>query len=448
MLRKQTGKSISIRKTVSVMAFFLLAVAALLLIATSRISREYAHLNENMEDYKHWQKDVYDLQSGSDYLTEQARCFVVTGDRVYLDNYCREVNVDRRRENAVEEVRRLMGETEAYASLVKAMEASTDLMDRERYAMRLAIAGFGLEFSAFPSEVRDVELSDVDLARSPQNQRETACLLVCDAVYNGKKQAIASSIRECAVDGQIEKSQLRAAAEMKKTILQQRIMIGASIAALTGILLLFMQMVVCPLLKAVNYIRKGQPIPVEGSEEFRFLAREYNAAHQTNVNQMQELAYEATHDNLTGVYSRNGYESIRQSVDWSKCALVLFDLDQFKRVNDGYGHKMGDRVLARTARVIQNAFRAQDSVCRIGGDEFAVIMVSVSTDLEDIICNKVRHINEELSHPEDGIPGIRISSGAACGAMFPDFETLFQEADSALYRIKNQGGGSCEVVKG
>ena len=234
---------------------------------------------------------------------------------------------------------------------------------------------------------------------------------------------------------------------MKKTILQQRIMIGATILAMIAITLMFMRMVVGPLLKAVTYIRRDQELPVEGAAEFRFLVREYNAAHRSNADQKQELAFEATHDNLTGVYNRNGYDSIRQSVDWSTSALVLFDLDQFKSVNDKFGHAMGDRVLARAAKTIQNAFRAKDFVCRIGGDEFAVIMVSITTQSGQVIRDKVRRINEELGRPADGMPGIHISSGAAFGALIPDFDTLFHEADAALYRIKNQGVGDCEVVQ-
>ena len=444
-----TTNGVSIRKALIYMIAFILAVSVLLLITTGSVSSRYASLNVNMESYKQWQRDASSLQTGSDYLTEQVRSFVITGDRAYLDSYFEEANVTRRRDHAIESARRLMGETEAYTSLVSAMDESVDLMNREYYAMRLAIAGYGLDAASFPQELQAVALTDRDLADSPEAQRETARLMLYDEAYRSKKQAITGSVQACldALDAEIEASQTRIQQGMQRTILQQRIMIGATILAMIAITLMFMRMVVGPLLKAVTYIRRDQELPVEGAAEFRFLVREYNAAHRSNADQKQELAFEATHDNLTGVYNRNGYDSIRQSVDWSTSALVLFDLDQFKSVNDKFGHAMGDRVLARTAKTIQNAFRAKDFVCRIGGDEFAVIMVSITTQSGQVIRDKVRRINEELGRPADGMPGIHISSGAAFGALIPDFDTLFHEADAALYRIKNQGVGDCEVVQ-
>lgn len=445
---KNKERRVSIRKTLIYLIAFMLIASALLLIATYRVSTVYSNLNENVANYTQWQRDANNLQVGSDYLTEQVRCFTVTGDRTYLDAYFEEAEVTRRRDNAVEGVRRLMGETEAYDALVNALGESVDLMNREYYAMRLAISGFGLDPAAFPQAVQAVALSDADLAAPPEQQRETARLMVCDEIYHAKKQTITDDIQACiaAMDAEMETRQEAARNGVKNTILLQRTMIGASIAVTVVTILLFMKLIVWPLLKAVTYIQKDQSIPVEGADEFRFLVREYNAAYEMNAAQKKELAYEATHDNLTGIYNRNGYESILQSVDWNSCALVLFDLDQFKPVNDLYGHKMGDRVLARTAKTIQNAFRAQDFVCRIGGDEFAVIMVSVSVDAGDMIREKVRRINEELLRPQDDLPSIHISSGAAFGALIPDFDELFRVADAALYRVKNRGGGDCEIV--
>ena len=444
----QNEKSVSIRKALIYMFALMLIVSVLLLIATGSVSTVNSDLNKNIASYKQWQKDANNLQIGSDYLTEQVRSFVVTGERTYLDNYFEEANVTRRRDHAVEGVRRLMGETEAYKLLSGAMAESLDLMNREYYAMRLAVAGFGLDPSAFPAEVRDAALSAEDLAASPEKQRETARSMVYDEIYHGKKQAITANIQEClaAMDAELEESQKAAQNKMGSTILQQRIMIVVTIAAMIATILMFMRMVVWPLLNAVVFIQKDQPIPVEGAEEFRFLAREYNAAYRINIEQKQELAYEATHDVLTGVYNRNGYDSIRKKIDWNHNALVLFDLDKFKSVNDCYGHTMGDRVLERAAKTIQNAFRAQDHVCRIGGDEFAVIMDSVTIDSGDIISEKVRSINEELLRPKDGVPPIHISSGAAFGALSPDYDKMFHEADAAMYRVKNNGGGGCEIV--
>ena len=177
---KPTTNGVSIRKALIYMIAFILAVSVLLLITTGSVSSRYASLNVNMESYKQWQRDASSLQTGSDYLTEQVRSFVITGDRAYLDSYFEEANVTRRRDHAIESARRLMGETEAYTSLVSAMDESVDLMNREYYAMRLAIAGYGLDAASFPQELQAVALTDRDLADSPEAQRETARLMLYD----------------------------------------------------------------------------------------------------------------------------------------------------------------------------------------------------------------------------------------------------------------------------
>lgn len=445
--QKSDGKKVSIRIIIVIMVIVALVISVLLLTATFKVATGYSNLNVNMNDYTKWQQDANNLQIGSDYLTEQVRCFVVTGKREYLDNYFIEANVTHRRDNAVESVRKLMGDTDAYRSLVNAMAESVDLMNREYYAMRMAIEGYGLELSEYPQVVQKVKLSSQDQKASAEEQRETARTMVFDDIYHSKKVAITDNIQKCldAMDTEMEKRQREAQHSMQNTLQMQRVLIAAMILTIIITILLFMLLVVTPLLRAVTFIQKDESLPVAGSREFQFLANEYNAMHRTNASQKEELAYEASHDILTGVYNRNGYDAIQQSVDWDECALVLFDLDRFKPINDNFGHKMGDRVLARTARVIQNAFRAQDYVCRIGGDEFAVIMVNVRTDSGELIRDKVHRINDELSRPEDDIPGIHVSSGAAYGALISDFDALFREADAALYRIKNGGGGDCEV---
>ncbi len=447
--RNQEYQNVSIRSVIIIVILVMLVISALLLTATYNADAGYSRLSVNMEEYVQWQRDASDLQIGSDYLTEQVRCFVVTGERQYLDNYFTEANETRRRDKAVEGVRKLMGETEAYESLVSALGESVDLMNREYYAMRLAVSAYGYDLKDFPPEIQAVELSAADAGASATEQRETARMMVFDEIYHAKKEAISGDIQACldAMDAEMETRKTATQTEMNRILSQQRVMIAAAILTFAAAIGLFVLLVVRPLLRAVTYIQRDQPLPVEGSKEFQFLAREYNIMHETNQEQKKELAYEATHDNLTGVYNRNGYDSIQRNVDWDTSTLVLFDLDRFKPVNDNYGHKMGDRVLERAAKVIQNAFRAQDYVCRIGGDEFAVIMTHVGADSGALIREKVDKINEELLRPVDDIPAIHVSCGVAYGANYENFDKLFHEADAALYRVKRDGGCGCEICE-
>jgi diguanylate cyclase (GGDEF)-like protein len=210
-------------------------------------------------------------------------------------------------------------------------------------------------------------------------------------------------------------------------------------------LLVTLMLMVNPLLQSIIYIRAEKPLPIKGSKEFQVLAKTYNLMFEANRERKEQLAFEATHDRLTEVYNRNGYDFICKNTDWDSAALILFDLDRFKPINDTYGHKMGDMVLARVARTISNAFRSQDYVCRIGGDEFAVIMVHTDPGSADLIRKKVDSINKSLSASQDGIPPVHLSCGAAYGVLIKDYDKRFKAADAALYRVKNSGGSGCEV---
>ena len=160
---------------------------------------------------------------------------------------------------------------------------------------------------------------------------------------------------------------------------------------------------------------------------------------QSSLKSQEKLAYEATHDNLTGLYNRRGYDFLIQNIDWETSALILLDLDDFKKVNDEHGHDVGDIVLKRAANAIMKSFRSQDFVCRIGGDEFAVIMVHSYVGLTDLIRRKVDTMNEVLAQGDETIPAVTVSVGVAFGHQDQEKEALFKQADEALYRAKDMG---------
>ena len=121
--------------------------------------------------------------------------------------------------------------------------------------------------------------------------------------------------------------------------------------------------------------------------------------------------------------------------------LMIIDLDKFKEVNDKYGHDVGDKVITKAAKIIQNSFRTQDYVCRIGGDEFAVIMIRSDSSMKNLITRKVNLINEKIgtAEEEEGIPSISCSVGVAFGRVGLSVSDLFKRADSALYNTKKSG---------
>lgn len=131
--------------------------------------------------------------------------------------------------------------------------------------------------------------------------------------------------------------------------------------------------------------------------------------------------------------------------DRSSFALILADVDVFKQINDTCGHDTGDRILKRVAALLHTTFRSIDYVCRIGGDEFAVIMVDMSRELYYTITNKIAEINGLLAVPEDGLPAVSLSAGVAFSDENGFCGSLFRAADSALYTAKAHGRCGCSV---
>ena len=154
---------------------------------------------------------------------------------------------------------------------------------------------------------------------------------------------------------------------------------------------------------------------------------------------LAHLDYKASHDELTGVLNRAGYELLLSGIDCENTYMIMLDVDNFKTINDTCGHETGDRVLVRLARVLKKHFRSEDFICRIGGDEFVIFMVNTTKAQYDLVAAKMKEISHELFESNDGLPSITISVGISHGSEFPDAAAWFDEADEAMYRAKQRG---------
>jgi diguanylate cyclase (GGDEF)-like protein len=155
----------------------------------------------------------------------------------------------------------------------------------------------------------------------------------------------------------------------------------------------------------------------------------------------------ATHDPLTNLHNRRGlYEELSELIYRSQrykysSAVIYVDLDGFKYVNDHFGHEAGDRLLTQVASNFKAIVRQTDSVARIGGDEFIVLITDI--DGETSLITKIESLLKEASRPLE-FKGHKIAIGASIGiALYPehgdDAETLLHHADQAMYQAKNQG---------
>lgn len=437
-------KGLSIRKVNYILAGIILVISTLLLIVTYNTSVGYKTLHTTTEDYISWQKSASNMMVASDYLTEQVRCFVETGDRQYLDNYFVEAHETRRRDEALDTINRILSDSDAFRNLREAMNQSVLLMDREYYAMRLTIEAYGYDVSDYPEEVQAVSLSVEDASLSNEEKSGLARRLVFDDVYHATKNEISKNTQLCLNEliYEIESRQTNASEKLRLLLLNEQVLIVALIIIVFVIVITTTLQVISPLIHAIPHIKAETPIPVEGANEFRFLAKTYNQMYEANRATKERLTFEATHDQLTGVFNRGGFDKLLKSLDFSTTALLLVDVDKFKGVNDNFGHDIGDKALKRVAEMLLKYFRNDDYICRIGGDEFAVFMLNANSEHSELIRRKIRSINSELQIPVDDIPALSLSVGVAFGTK-QRAGNSFKNADIALYKTKAEGGCGC-----
>jgi two-component system cell cycle response regulator len=161
----------------------------------------------------------------------------------------------------------------------------------------------------------------------------------------------------------------------------------------------------------------------------------------------EQLLFQATHDLLTGVWSRGAIlETLRRELERaarSKTAtgLLMLDVDHFKAINDTHGHLVGDGVLKQVTQRIVHAVRGYDSVGRYGGEEFLIVLPGCGRDQIDQGAERVRSAVDDGPLVVDGVNiAVTVSIGAAVatGATVSDLEIL-AAADAALYRAKRAG---------
>ncbi|MCR6635051.1 diguanylate cyclase [Devosia sp.] len=150
---------------------------------------------------------------------------------------------------------------------------------------------------------------------------------------------------------------------------------------------------------------------------------------------------EANTDSLTGVLNRRAlFDRFGGSKQSGATAVLMFDLDHFKQVNDRFGHAQGDRVLQRFADVLRQELRRDDVASRIGGEEFCVVLNDIDQEMAKTIAERIRKAFADLALAIDDQGLIAtVSIGLAIPTIEEDFSALLNRADAALYQAKNGG---------
>ena len=168
----------------------------------------------------------------------------------------------------------------------------------------------------------------------------------------------------------------------------------------------------------------------------------------TQIVRELELRQQAQQDPLTGLYNRAGVKLIDARLEQiSRGILYMLDLDDFKNINDTYGHAAGDKVLIAIGRTLEETFRADDIVARVGGDEFVAFLSgsdneTMAREKAQELLDRVRELRiEGIDHSHISV-SIGISSAPSHGRTY---ESLSACADEAMYEIKNSGKGGYAI---
>lgn len=196
----------------------------------------------------------------------------------------------------------------------------------------------------------------------------------------------------------------------------------------------------------------GKTIYDDNHQPMRVIGKMVNVDVQKR--ELENLTYKATRDPLTGIYNKEAtVKKIENYINGNKIGqhiLMFIDFDDFKKVNDSFGHLVGDKVLSFMVMRIQSVFSDGEIIGRIGGDEFVVFIGNIENMQETIVkANKlIKALDTEYIDNKRAIP----ITGSIGIASYPEdglhFDSLLERADEALYRVKDRGKNDFLIYDG
>lgn len=447
LIQKIKEEGISLKHTHILMVILTLIILCVLVFETFRSFAIYNNMSGATDDYIALERDAETLMSASDFLTDEVQLFTITQIAEHMYDYFDESNNVRRRDNAVINMSENPGEADAFEYLKSAMDVSNELMKTEIYAMRLICDAAG--YTDMPREVAETQLSPEDFALTGFDKIQLAQNLVHNKAYYEKKTEIRDNIKQCInkLTTDTQKIESDSMFNLQRSLMTARILLILQSIMAIFVLSLNSHLGIRPIINGIDKIKQNLKIPVAGSYEFRYLAKTYNHMYDIFYQNIERLNHDISHDTLTGLCNRKAYDVLIKGIDLKSTAVVFIDIDNFKEINDTYGHDAGDKILKKIASILPQIFRRNDYICRIGGDEFVVFMLHIGKGTRSLIESKIDLINKELSDTTDGLPLTSVSAGAAFGKNERNTQEFIKHADQALYNSKKRGRSRCSFYE-
>jgi diguanylate cyclase (GGDEF)-like protein len=148
--------------------------------------------------------------------------------------------------------------------------------------------------------------------------------------------------------------------------------------------------------------------------------------------------FDSSFDTLTGLYNRATFDkTIKEIVKPKAISVIIFDINDFKSVNDTYGHEYGDRVIKTVAAVIRESFNKHYKCYRYGGDEFSVISNEVDSEKIEFQLKTMTNALAEIRDKGNMLPTVSYGYSISLGGETMDFQKILKEADDQMYQFKN-----------
>ncbi len=227
------------------------------------------------------------------------------------------------------------------------------------------------------------------------------------------------------------------------------VFLGVSVIVFLSVWLVLRRYILLPigrLLDQTHKITQGtmtEPCVWEGDDEFATLGKTIEAMRQKLFARLREVYLEARPDELTGISSRQDFlERIEQ--DLAQCyeqkqpfSMMMFDLDNFKQINDQYGHTVGDQILNIVSFALKQNLRYGDLFARWGGEEFLLALPGTPKKQAYLLAEKLRQVVFNAPYPQN--VHVSASFGVLQAQGTESFQTLLDAADAAMYQAKKRG---------
>ena len=448
--KKDKSKALYVRSNTFAAAFSIIFVVmfTVITILTANVNTATKKLADDMKRVNDYQQSATMLQTGTSILAETATSFVhapvipdgkggTTLNTGSIGAYAQELKADRRASTIVALFETYDVSDEIRGYIRQAAEYSTQMYDIQTHAISVVASVHPLPASADFELIPRVGLTEAEQAMDDNARLEYAKSLIAQRDYSLLKSNVSQNIEKChkALQTQIDKTY----DEEQRFIRAMRVSLWAMITLVLIVIVLtvlaFYFWNVRPLQQYAKDMQNNRLLkPIGRVKELRSMVGAYNELFLRRNELESMLRTAAEKDALTGLNNRYSMEQEVRYIEKADCsvAVVLFDVNYLKKVNDTLGHTEGDKLLKAAADNIKEYFGAVsfENCYRIGGDEFAAVLRDCSED------NVKERIKRFVAANES--KNISVSIGYAFSEELSDgdFKKLMDIADKRMYEYK------------